>query len=247
MTSSAPRGYSLPQAWGNQPRSNPDWVGLPEVMTLMQFDGPVGLADDERLFRRCRVKAGQTVFDSGQSFDGLYVVRLGALKSVVTHDDGAEHVLSFAMKGDLLGTEGVCANRYRTEAVALTDSEVIRLPASELFSPGRASNDIERMAYWAISRELVKEQMSYTLTHAVRSDVRVARFLLLQSDCFAAIGCSPRRLTLPMTRRDIGNYLNITLETVSRALSALHQLGVIDVSHREVVINSHEALRAYEG
>lgn len=247
MPGNTTRMYSSVRPQARQRRSEGDWSGLQEVMDLLLFEGRASGMDSGRLFRRRHIKAGQSAYAMGQAFDGLYVVRLGALKTIVTHDDGNEHVLSFSMKGDLLGTDGVCKNQYCTEAVALTDCEVIRLPATELFSPGRGCNDVERMAYWAISREIVKEQTSYALSHAARSEVRVARFLLLQSECFATMGYSPRRFTLPMTRRDIGSYLSVTLETVSRALSALHHLGIIEVSNREITILSPEALRAYEG
>lgn len=227
-------------------RKDSSWADLQEVMDLLHFDGQA-LADDDRLFRRRRLNAEQSLFRMGQPFDGLYVVRMGALKSIVTHDDGNEHVLSFAMRGDLLGTEGISQQHFCSEAVALTDCEVIRLPATSLFSPARHDDALEHLTYWAISREIAKEQTSYTLTQAVRSDVRVAHFLAYESECFAAMGYSPRRFTLPMTRRDIGNYLSITLETVSRALSNLHHLGIIDVLNREITILSPEALRSYEG
>jgi CRP/FNR family transcriptional regulator len=230
-----------------KPASDERWSDTQEVMDLLQFDGHVNGADEGRLFRRYRIKAGRPAFRMGQPFDGLYVVRFGALKTSVTHDDGNEHVLAFSMKGGLLGFDGVCRNQYFSEAVALTDCDLIKIPAAELFSPGRASNDIERMAYWAISREIVQEQTAYALSHATKSEARVARFIRLQSERFAAMGYSPRCFTLPMTRRDIGSYLSVTLETVSRALSALHHLGIIEVAKRDIKILSLQALREFEG
>lgn len=220
---------------------------LGEVMALLRFEGRPGMLANGQAFRHQRVRAGESVFVMGQTFNGLYVVRSGSLKSVVTHDDGNDNVVSFHMRGDLLGSDGVYKKHYGCEVVALTDSEVIRLPSDEFFSPGRSCDDMEHMVYWAISREITREQSSYTVSHAPRSEVRVARFLLQQSDCFAAMGCSPRRFTLTMTRRDIGNYLSVTLETVSRALSLLNHLGIIEISNREVTLIDTEALRSYEG
>jgi CRP/FNR family transcriptional regulator, anaerobic regulatory protein len=220
---------------------------LSEVMALLRFEGRTGAASHSQVFRHQRVRSGQSVFAMGQSFSGLYVVRSGSLKSVVTHDDGNDNVISFHMKGDLLGCDGMYKKHYGCEAVALSDCEVIRLPAEDFFSPLRSCDDMEHMLYWAISREITREQSAYTVSHAPRSEVRVARFLLQQSECFAAMGCSPRRFTLAMTRRDIGNYLSVTLETVSRAMSLLNNLGIIEISNREVTLLNSEALRSYEG
>lgn len=238
----------LPSA--NQPalklESDERWSDFPEILSLLRFDGHVHEMNDTSLFRRRRLKAGQSALSMGQPFDGLYVVRLGALKTSMTHVDGAEHVLAFPMKGDLLGFDGICKNKYLSEVVALTDCDLIKIPAAELFSPGRGCNDIERMAYWAISREIVQEQTNYALSHSAKSEARVARFLRIQSERFTAMGYSPNRFTLPMTRRDIGNHLNVTLETVSRAFSALDHLGIIAVERREIKILSLDALRKFE-
>ena len=220
---------------------------LAEVMALLRFEARASAAQRNQVFRHQRVRSGQSVFAMGQVFNGLYVVRSGSLKSVVTHDDGNDNVISFHMKGDLLGSDGVYKNQYGCEVVALTDSEVIRLPSEDLFSPGRSCDDLEHMLYWAISREITREQSSYTVSHAPRSEARVARFLLQHSESFAAMGCSPRRFTLTMTRRDIGNYLSVTLETVSRALSVLHHLGIIEISNRDVTLIDTKALHSYEG
>src|SRR5659263_440068 len=80
--------------------SDERWSNFQEVLNLLRFDGHVHEMNDGSLFRRCRLKAGQSALSMGQPFDGLYVVRLGALKTSMTHVDGAEHVLAFPMKGD---------------------------------------------------------------------------------------------------------------------------------------------------
>jgi CRP/FNR family transcriptional regulator len=239
--------YSPVHAPVHHSRVENEWSSMSEVMGILRYDAPDAARQSSVMFRRRRLRAGQSLFVMGQEFSGLYLVRLGAMKSVVTHDDGNEHVISFSMKGDLLGTDGVCKNHYWCEAVALTDCEVIRLPADELFSPVRANDDMERMLYWAISREISKEQAGYAVSHAAKAEMRVARFLLAQSDRFAEIGCSAHRFKLSMTRRDIGNYLSLTLETVSRALSTLHNIGIVEVANREITIKSMDGLKTFEG
>jgi CRP/FNR family transcriptional regulator len=224
-----------------------DWSSLREVIGLLRYDGHCSADLDEPVFRRRRVQAGQSVFVMGQAFGGLYVVRHGALKTVLTHPNGNAHVLSFSMKGDLLGAEGSCQQHYWCETFALSDCEVIRLPVDDYFHHGRAGDGVERMLYWAISREVAQRQAAYAVSHAAKSEVRVARFLLDQSKHFSAMGYSPRCFTLPMTRRDIGSFLSVTLETVSRALSTLSHMGIIEVSGRNITIHCMESLQSYEG
>ena len=241
------RHFSEPTLSGSKRCSEADWSNLQEVMDLLQFQGRAGSFDSTQLFRRRRIKSGQSVFSMRQPYEGLFVVRLGALKTVVTQSDGSERVLSFSVKGSLLGIDGASNNYYSTEAVALTDCEVILLPESELFLPGGTCNEMERMTHWAMSREIARELSANTTTNLARAEVRVARFLTMQSDGFLALGYSPRRFALPMTRRDIGSYLSLTLETVSRVLSALQEIGIIRVANREISIRAPDALRNLQG
>ena len=221
------------------------WSSLSDIVELLHFDGKVYGSPHECVFSRRRVRAGETVLCMGQEFDGMYVVRLGALKTCITHVSGSEHVLTFPMKGDLVGYDGTFKNQHLSEVVALTDCELIKIPVLDFFMPGKGCNDIERLAYWAISREIAQEQSCYALSHSARTDARVARFLMIQSRRFANMGYSPTRFILPMTRRDIGNHLDVTLETVSRAFSTMDHLGLISVNRREVHIHSLEALHAF--
>ena len=226
--------------------SDERWSTLAELRNLLQYDAHLLRCDDEALFQRRQLKVGQTALMTGQPFDGLYVVRLGTLKAMITHADGGVHVLAFPMKGTLLGFDGFYQNTYMSDVVALTDCDLVRIPASSLFSPGRGNNHLEHMAYWASSREIIQEQEAYSLTRSVKSESRVARFLHIMSGRFEALGFSPNRFILPMTRRDIGHHLSVTVETVSRAFSALVQLGIITVDFREIKILSRDALCNFE-
>lgn len=219
---------------------------LRELQDLLRYDGHLQTGTEAELFQRRRIKAGQSALVMGQPFDGLYVVRLGTLKTLITNVDGGVHVLGFPMKGGLVGFDGIYQNAYMSEVVALTDCDLIRIPASDLFSNGRSSNHLEHMAYWASSREISQEQEAYSLTRSVKSEARVARFLHTMAHRFEDMGWSPNRFILPMTRRDIGHHLSVTVETVSRAFSALVQQGIIEVEFREIRILERDALCRFE-
>lgn len=222
------------------------WSTFQELQDLLQYSSRPKGGSEAGLFQRRRLKVGQSALTMGQAFDGLYVVRLGTLKTSITHEDGGVHVLTFPMKGNLLGFDGIYKNRYMSDVVALTDCDLIRIPASELFSPGRDSNHLEHMAYWASSREIIEDQEAYSLTRSVKAEARVARFLHNMSERFAAMGWSPNSFILPMTRRDIGHHLSVTVETVSRAFSALVHENIISVDFREIQILSRDALRSFD-
>ncbi|MCM2342614.1 Crp/Fnr family transcriptional regulator [Rhodoferax sp.] len=221
------------------------WTTLHEVQDLLRYEGRLHEGAGVELFQRRRLKAGQSALVMGQAFEGLYVVRLGTLKSLITNVDGGVHVLGFPMKGNLLGFDGIYQNVYMSEVVALTDCDLIRLPAVDLFTPEN-NNQLEHMAYWASSREIIQEQEAYSLTRSVKSEARVARFLHTMSQRFEDMGWSPNRFILPMTRRDIGHHLSVTVETVSRAFSALVQQGIIEVEFREIRIIARDALCHFE-
>lgn len=221
------------------------WTTLQEVQDLLRYEGRLHEGAGAELFQRRRLKAGQSALVMGQAFEGLYVVRLGTLKSLITNVDGGVHVLGFPMKGNLLGFDGIYQNAYMSEVVALTDCDLIRLPAADLFTPEN-NNQLEHMAYWASSREIIQEQEAYSLTRSVKSEARVARFLHTMSQRFEDMGWSPNRFILPMTRRDIGHHLSVTVETVSRAFSALVQQGIIEVEFREIRIIERDALCHFE-
>jgi CRP/FNR family transcriptional regulator len=221
------------------------WSTLNELQSLLRYDGHLQAGSEAELFQRRRIKAGQSPLVMGQPFDGLYVVRLGTLKTLITNVDGGVHVLGFPMKGSLIGFDGIYQSAYMSEVVALTDCDLIRIPATDLFA-SENNNHLEHMAYWASSHEIIQEQEAYSLTRSVKSEARVARFLHTMSHRFEDMGWSPNRFILPMTRRDIGHHLSITVETVSRAFSALVQQGIIEVDFREINILERDALCHFE-
>ncbi|NYT64223.1 Crp/Fnr family transcriptional regulator [Alcaligenaceae bacterium] len=185
-------------------------------------------------FHHRRAKAGEPIYRLGQLFESLYIVRFGFLKVVLRNAEGDERVLSFPMKGNVLGFEGIYCNQYGTEAIALTDCELVVIPFKQLLTRDDACRELEQMIYVAISRELTEGYAGVSLSSPLKSEARVARFLDELVKRYAALGYSSKEISLPMTRRDIGCYLGLTLETVSRSLSTLATKGMISV-HREKI------------
>lgn len=219
------------------------WSNLKELCELLRIPVTTLLADDELLFQHVQFKTGQRVHTIGQSFDTLYVVHSGFLKTVLIDEFGNEQVLSFPMKGDLFGVDGIHTKRHASEAVALSNCDLILLPFKKLTALGRTHAEFEHAMYSVMSRELVREQSMVSMLGALSAEARVARFLVSLSDRYAEMGYSSKLFNLRMTRHEIGSYLGLTLETVSRTLSAFNEIGLISVDQRSIGIKDIEALK----
>lgn len=221
---------------------------LDDIFRLLGFSVnlPVSTGNHNDICFRCqRVPCGRALYRMGHEFENVYVVRLGQLKTVLHGVNGDEHVLSFPMKGDFLGFDGIYMGRYASDAVALSDAEVLVLPYREILSLGSRYQDFERVMYAAASREMNRERQLESLQYSLKSEARVAWFIEMQAERFAALGYSSKNFVLPMTRRDIGNYLRVSLETVSRSLSALAKAGIIQVQRREIRILQPALLHSF--
>ncbi len=219
------------------------WSNLKEVCELLHISSACTIAADELLFQHVQFKTGQRVHTIGQPFDTLYIVNSGFLKTVLIDEFGNEQVLSFPMKGDMLGVDGIHSRHYSSEAVALSDCDLILLPFKKLTALGRVHLELENVMYGVMSRELVREQAMIGMLGALSAEARVARFLVSLADRFAQMGYSSKLFNLRMTRHEIGSYLGLTLETVSRTLSAFNEIGLITVDQRTIGIKDPDALK----
>jgi CRP/FNR family transcriptional regulator len=234
--------HSLAVEAGRQ-RQGRLWSNLKEICDLLRVTAAVPAHTEELLFQHVQFKTGQRVHTIGQAFDSLYIVNSGFLKTVLIDDFGNEQVLSFPMRGDMFGIDGIHTRHYASEAVALSDCDVILVPFKKLLALGRVYAELENLMYEVISRELGREQAMINMLGGLSAEARVARFLMSLADRFAAMGYSSKEFNLRMTRQEIGSYLGMTLETVSRTLSAFNELGLITVDQRMIGIKDAEALK----
>ena len=239
---SAPPLHGLPLEAGRQCQGKL-WSNLNEIGNLLRIPMSTSSADNEILFQHVQFKAGQRVHIIGQEFDTFYIVNSGFLKTVSIDEFGNQQVLSFPMKGDMLGVDSIHTRKYASEAVALTDCNLILVPFKKLAALARVHAELEHAIYDAISRELTRKQAMVNMLGALSAEARVAWFLVSISDKFAEIGYSRSIFNLRMTRQEIGSYLGLSLETVSRTLSALNNIGLIGVEQREIQIKEHDRLR----
>ena len=219
------------------------WSNLKELCELLRIPATSSVNDEEFLFQHVQFKTGQRIHTIGQPFDTLFIVHSGFLKTVLIDEFGNEQVLSFPMKGDLFGVDGIHTKRYASEAVALSNCDLILLPFKKFIALGRTHSELEHAMYSVMSRELVREQGLVSMLGALSAEARVARFLVSLSERFSEMGYSSKLFNLRMTRHEIGSYLGLTLETVSRTLSAFNEFGLITVDQRSIGIKDIDSLR----
>ena len=214
-----------------------------ELIRLLHIECPDDAWLARTTFALRRVHEGESLILAGDKFHSLYVVRSGSFKTVYTDFFGSEQVLAFPMASDLIGADGIDCGRYGSTAISLDTSDVVILPLANL---ARLSNDcsgLESLLYRILSRELVRMQnMAWTLG-TLGAESRVAAFLLAMSARLGALGYSRSSFNLRMTRQEIGSYLGLKLETVSRAFSSLNSAGIVQVHQRSIDILDVNGLR----
>ena len=218
--------------------------GLRELCLPVGFSEPDMQRLDGLVTQRRSVKRGDLLYESGQHFEALYAVRTGFFKTCTSSEDGREHVTGFQMAGELLGLDGISTDRHTCAAVALEDSQVCVIPYQELETLSRDFTELQRQFHRIMSREIVREHGVMRLLSGMRAEERLAAFLLNLAQRLKARGFSSTALVLRMTREEIGTYLGLKLETVSRCFSKFHEDGVLKVQQRQVEILDEAALRA---
>jgi CRP/FNR family transcriptional regulator len=198
--------------------------------------------------RRRVVHAGEIVYCAGDAFDTLYVLTSGFFKMVNVAADGREQVVSLKFRGDWLGFDGIAAGSYSCDAVAMDTGEVLAVRYDRLLSAGLACPALLTVLHEAMSREIGRERESLMSVCTLPAAARVAEFLRTWADSLAKSGLRSDQITLRMTRAEIGNYLGMTLETVSRALSRLARGNVIAFAgkgRRDIRIADVDALAGF--
>jgi len=188
------------------------------------------------VYARRRVKRGEALFNAGDEFKAVYAIRSGFFKSSVVDGEGREQVTGFFMGGELLGMDGLGAGAYNGTAIALEDSEVCILPYALIEEMAREVPALQRHLHAVLAREIVRDHGVMMLLGSMRAEERLATFLLNLSKRFVRRGYSACDFHLRMTREEIGSYLGLKLETVSRLFSQFQDDGLIEVQQKHVRI-----------
>ncbi len=228
--------------------NSPDLKSVCGCCSIKELCIPAGLAEEEVLLldqhmnHRRTVRKGDALFRTGDAFRSLYVVSAGLFKTSMLHEDGRTQVTGFQMTGEYLGLDAISSGKHHCEAVALEGGSVCEIAFDQLESLGQLLPNLQHSFHKSLSREIVRDQGVMLLLGSMRAEERLAAFLLNLAKRSAHRRQSDSELILRMTREDIGSYLGLKLETVSRILSRFHDQGLLEVQGRHVRILSSEGL-----
>ena len=205
--------------------------------------GDAGWQLDEVVSQRVRLRKGDVLVRSGEPLRGLFAIRTGSCKSVITTVGGQMQLAGYHIAGDVLGAEAIHAGTYDATVTALEDSEFCVLPFDRMEALARRNGDFQHRLASLLSREIARERRVMLLLGTMRAEQRLASFLLDLAERYRVRGYSSCEFVLRMTREEIGSHLGLKLETVSRLFSRFHQDGLIRVQGREVKLLDREALQ----
>ena len=210
---------------------------------------PMGLSTheldkiDQLVAVRRKIKRGDFLFQSGTPFKSIFAIRTGFFKTSVTTDDGRDQVSGFQMAGEIIGLDGIMNDRHACDAIALEDSEVCVMPFDRIEQISLEVKSLQHHVHKIMSREIVRENSVILLLGSMKAEERLAAFLLNLVQRLHARGFSQYELVLRMTREEIGSFLGLKLETVSRAFSKFADEGIVEVKQRNLKILNAEALK----
>jgi CRP/FNR family transcriptional regulator len=202
---------------------------------------------DDLVTRRARVARGDALFATGEKTGDLYAIRSGSLKTQLEDANGRVQITGFFLPGEIVGMDGLVATHQFSRALALEDTEVCLIGIDELNRLSARIPTLHQQFQRLMSQEIQRSHLMAMSLGALRSDQRLAVFLLNFSQRLARLGYSATRFVLRMSREEIGNYLGLTLETVSRLFSKFARDGLIKVRQRDICLTDVPTLNQLAG
>lgn len=189
------------------------------------------------------LQKGDYLYRANDHFHSVYAIRSGAVKALTLSDNGEEQVTGFYLPGEVVGMDGIADNRYTNSVIALETASVCEIPFNRMEELSLQIPNLQRHFFQLMSREITQDQQIITLLSKSSAEERIAALLLSISSRNSRRQLSANAFRLPMSRTDIGNYLGLTIETVSRIFTRLQKQNVISVDKKEVLITDMELLR----
>ncbi|MCW9709633.1 FNR family transcription factor [Avibacterium sp. 21-586] len=202
---------------------------------------------DNIIERKKPIQKSQILFKAGDPLNSLYAIRSGTIKSYTISESGEEQITSFHLPGDLVGFDAIINMRHPSFAQALETAMVCEIPFDILDDLSGKMPKLRKQIMRLMSNEIKSDQEMILLLSKMNAEERLAAFLHNLSLRYSARGFSAREFRLTMTRGDIGNYLGLTVETISRLLGRFQKSGMLSVQGKYITINDMTELSTLAG
>lgn len=219
------------------------WSSRKQLFNLLKIEANIQHNDQSIDYQHIKYKSNQKICTSGDPFNNLFVVYSGFLKTSWADVNGNEKILNFPMRGDVIGLDGIGKNEYQNDVVAISDVELIIIPNKKTGPIEVEDILLQGKLLHILCNELIRAQKIEYIIGSLPAEARVAKFLLSLGQKYHQLGFSEKSFNLRMTRNDIGSYLGLTLETVSRTLSEFNKVGLVTVDQKSICINDTESLK----
>ena len=190
---------------------------------------------------------GNYLYRAGDPFRSIFAVNIGCIKAVSITQEGDEQITGFYLPGEILGLDGLDANYHCNSAIALETSATCQILFNQLENLSRKIPSLQRHYFQLMSREIISEQKLITLLSKGSAEQRIASLLMNLSIRHQRRQLSSTDFILPMSRTDMGNYLGLTIETVSRVLSRFQKEQFLNIKRRMVTLLNISKLRFIAG
>jgi CRP/FNR family transcriptional regulator len=210
---------------------------------------PLGLSAEDMRALEATIKShrklskGDFLYRVGDPFRSLFAIRSGSTKTCEIAADGSVQITGFHLSGELLGIDAISSEKHPCDVVALETTEICELPFGKLEALARELPGLQHQLFRIMSREIMEEEVQLLMLGRMKAEERLAAFLLSFSRRYQRLGQSPSDLRLPMSRQDLGDYLGLALETVSRLFSRFQEEKLITVQGRSVKLLNIESLK----
>jgi CRP/FNR family transcriptional regulator, anaerobic regulatory protein len=211
---------------------------LPLGFTQAQLSEVDSIIDQRPLLQK-----NDYLFRANDEFKSIYVVRSGCIKTVITSSKGEEKITGFYLPGDIVGIDGIAEDRYNNSAIALDTSSVCKIGFNQVELLAAKMPHLQHHLLKIMGREIITDQNTMLILNKNKADSRIAAFLLSLSSRLHRQKLSSTEWILPMSRGDLGNYLGLTIESVSRVFTRLHKQDILEIDKREVIIKDKKALQ----
>jgi len=189
----------------------------------------------DRIIKRSRpLHRGDHLFRESDAFHCLYIVKTGSVKTYAPSEDGGEQVLGFHLPGELIGLDAIENANHKCSAKVLETSAICEIPFGHLEELSTSMPSLQHQMYRLLSREISQDESMLTLLGKNNAEERLAAFLLSLSGRFKRRGFSPYDFYLSMSRHEIGNYLGLAVETVSRLFTRFQDEGLLEVERKHI-------------